>query len=201
MCAYLISLCMQPNSCISSSLELYQNYIFTMYKVWQFNSQSGPVKAKFEYMCTSGCYHLRNTVLVKLRSSWGDGSTAGIPRSNVVTLCWISGMSTNLCPFRTLLNAGKSQKSKGAKSGEWGGWPVFAMDFIAKNSRARFRVFSSEQIPVTLSALPSNTLCPYCVHICVFGCSLLGSSCTFSRPSFNNVCYSKTLDFFIAYSP
>jgi hypothetical protein len=35
-------------------------------KVRQFNSWNGPVKAKFAYLCTSGCYHLRNTILVKL---------------------------------------------------------------------------------------------------------------------------------------
>jgi len=36
--------------------------------------------------------------------------------------------------------------------------------------------------------------------LCVFGCPLLGSSCTFSRPSLNRLCHSKTLDFFTAYS-
>ena len=44
----------------------------------------------------------------------------------------------------------------------------------------------------------------YSVHICicplVFGCLLLGSSCT-SYPSLIRLCHSKTLNLFIAYSP
>jgi len=45
----------------------------------------------------------------------------------------------------------------------------------------------------------------YSVHISicplVFGCPLLGSSCTSSRPFLNRLCNSKALDFFISYSP
>jgi hypothetical protein len=47
----------------------------------------------------------------------------------------MSGMSENLCPFRTFFNFGKSQKSQGAESGEYGGWSIFVMDFLARNSR------------------------------------------------------------------
>ena len=47
------------------------------YEVWQFNSQKGPVKAKFDYLCTSGCCCFRNTLLVKLCTSWDNGATAG----------------------------------------------------------------------------------------------------------------------------
>ena len=36
-----------------------------------------PVKAKFGYMCTNGCCRLRNTLLVKLCTSWDDGATYG----------------------------------------------------------------------------------------------------------------------------
>jgi hypothetical protein len=45
-------------------------------KVWQHNSQNGPVKEKIVYLCTSGCCCLWNTLLVKLCSSWDDGATA-----------------------------------------------------------------------------------------------------------------------------
>jgi len=38
----------------------------TLYTVRRFNSRNGPVKAKFAYLCTSGCCRLRNTLLVKL---------------------------------------------------------------------------------------------------------------------------------------
>jgi hypothetical protein len=37
-----------------------------IYKVRQFNSRNGPVKAKFAYLCTSGFRRLRNTLHVKL---------------------------------------------------------------------------------------------------------------------------------------
>jgi len=33
-----------------------------IYEVRQFNSRNGPVKAKFAYLCTSGCCRLRNTL-------------------------------------------------------------------------------------------------------------------------------------------
>ena len=46
-----------------------------------------------------------------------------------------------------------------------------------------------------------RTLSAFASVLCVFGCPLLGSSCTSSCPTLNRLCYSKTLDFFIAYSP
>jgi hypothetical protein len=45
-----------------------------------------------------------------------------------------------------------------------------------------------------------NILSTFTSVLSVFGCPLLGSSCTIS-PSLNHLCHSKTLDFFIAYSP
>jgi hypothetical protein len=96
------------------------------------------------------------------------------------------------------------------------------MDFLARNSRtlpghchggestsqARVWVFSFEQIPVTLSALSNNTVYLLFVHtlsifasvLCVFGCPLLGSSCTSFRLSLKRLCHSKTLGYFIGYS-
>jgi hypothetical protein len=44
-----------------------------IYKVRQYNSWNGPVKAKFACLCTSGCCRIRNTLLVKLCISWDDG--------------------------------------------------------------------------------------------------------------------------------
>ena len=46
-----------------------------------------------------------------------------------------------------------------------------------------------------------RTLSTFASVLCVFGCPLLGSSCTSSCPSLNHLCHSKKLDFFIAYSP
>jgi len=45
--------------------------------VRQFNSRNVPVKAKFAYLCTSGCCRLRNTLLVKLCTSRDDFATVG----------------------------------------------------------------------------------------------------------------------------
>jgi hypothetical protein len=47
-----------------------------LHVVRQFNSQSGPVKAKFAYLCTNSCCRLRNTVLMKQCNSSDDGATA-----------------------------------------------------------------------------------------------------------------------------
>jgi hypothetical protein len=43
------------------------------------------------------------------------------------------GMTANLFPFRAFFNYGKSEKLQGAKSGEYGSWSIFVMDFLAKN--------------------------------------------------------------------
>jgi len=50
---------------------------FANYLVRQFNSRNGPVKATFAYLCSNGYCPLRNAFLVKLRTSWDDGATAG----------------------------------------------------------------------------------------------------------------------------
>jgi len=55
---------------------MYVNMHSCIYMVRQFNSRNGAVKAKFAYLCTNGCCHLRNTLLVKLCTSWDDGATA-----------------------------------------------------------------------------------------------------------------------------
>jgi hypothetical protein len=47
----------------------------------------------------------------------------------------MSGMSANLCPFRAFFNFGKSQKSQQVNIGELGGWSIFVMDFLARNSQ------------------------------------------------------------------
>jgi hypothetical protein len=61
----------------SSSLELEAARSFQTYEVRQFNSRNGPVKTKFAYPCSSACCRLRNALLVKVRTSWDDGATAG----------------------------------------------------------------------------------------------------------------------------
>ena len=78
----------------------------------QFNSRSGPVKAKFAYLCTNGYSRLRNALLLKLCTSWDDcaicrkqswKSFSGISSSNVFTLRWMSESSANLCPLEHFL--------------------------------------------------------------------------------------------------
>jgi hypothetical protein len=45
----------------------------------------------------------------------------------------MSAMSENLWPFKAVFSFGNSQKSHGAKSGEYDGWSNFIIDFLAKN--------------------------------------------------------------------
>jgi hypothetical protein len=45
------------------------------YEVRQFNSRNGPVKATFAYLCTSGCCHVWNILVVKLCALWDYGAT------------------------------------------------------------------------------------------------------------------------------
>jgi len=111
-----------------------------IYEVRQFNSRNGPVKAKFAYLCTSGCCRLRNTLLVKLCTSWDDGATAGnrldnsFPEYLAVTFSRCVGcqkVQKIFVPSGHFFNFGKSQKLQGAKSGEYGGWSIFVMEFLA----------------------------------------------------------------------
>jgi hypothetical protein len=53
------------------------NWILKLYMVRQFNSRNGPVIAEFSHLCTNGCCRLRNTLFVKLCTSWDDVVTAG----------------------------------------------------------------------------------------------------------------------------
>ena len=77
-----VSLMAQYAGCLSWLRGVLQHvqYVVSLaleYEVRQFNSQNAPVKAKFAYLCTSGCCHIGNTLLVKLCTSWDDGATAG----------------------------------------------------------------------------------------------------------------------------
>ena len=101
------------------------------YEVRQFNFHNGPVKAKFAYCCEA--VHFVRRWCHCQKQSWKSFSR--IPRSNVFTLRWMSERSKNLCPFVPFFNFGKSQKLQGAKSGEYGGWSIFVMEFLARNLR------------------------------------------------------------------
>jgi len=112
--------------------------------VWQFNSRNGPVRAKFAYLCTSGCCRLWNTLLVKLCTSWDNGATAGnslenrFPEYLSVKFSRCIGCQKGqqiFVPSGHFFTFGKSQKSQGAKSGEWGGWSIFVTEFLARNSQ------------------------------------------------------------------
>ena len=77
-----VSLMAQYAGCLSWLRGVLQHvqYVISLaleYEVRQFNSQNGPVKAKFAYLCTSSCCRLWNTLLVKLCTSWDSGATAG----------------------------------------------------------------------------------------------------------------------------
>jgi hypothetical protein len=74
--------CFDKNTVLASHLRNASCMSFRSYEVRQFNSRNGPVKAKFAYLCTSGCYRLRNTLIMKLCTSWEDGATAGINQEN-----------------------------------------------------------------------------------------------------------------------
>jgi hypothetical protein len=98
-----------------------------IYIVRQFNSWNGPVKAKFAYLCTSGCCRIRNTLLLKLCTAWDHGATAGHSFENrfqeylAVTFLRCVGCQKGQQIFvlsGAFFNFGKSQKSEGAKSGK-----------------------------------------------------------------------------------
>jgi hypothetical protein len=54
----------------------------------------------------------------------------------------MSAMSENLWPFRAVFSFWNNQKSHGAKSGEYGGWSNFVIDFLAKKLPDSERVMS-----------------------------------------------------------
>jgi hypothetical protein len=86
----------------------------------------------------------------------------------------MSAMSENLWPFKTVFSFGNSQKSHGAKSGEYAGLYNFNIDFWPNTPgqrtrheqghchderskhQAKVQVFSDEQLHVTLPIFPNN---------------------------------------------
>jgi hypothetical protein len=86
----------------------------------------------------------------------------------------MSAMSENLWPFKAVFSFGNSQKLHGAKSGEYGGWSNFNIEFWPKtprqqarheqghchdarsNHQAKAQVFSDAQPYVTLPVFPNN---------------------------------------------
>jgi len=109
------------------------------YVVRQFNSRNVPVKTKFVYLCTSGCCRLRNTLLVKLNTSWDNGGLENrFPEYLEITFSRYVGCQKCqqiFVPSGYFFNFGKSQKSQGAKSGGTGGWSIFVTQFLSRNSR------------------------------------------------------------------
>jgi hypothetical protein len=81
-------------------------------------------------------------------------------------------MSKNLWLFKVVFSFGNSQKSHGAKSGEYGGWSNFNIGFWPKfprhekghrhNARSKhqvkFQVFSDEQPHVSLPRVQNNNV-------------------------------------------
>jgi hypothetical protein len=80
----------------------------------------------------------------------------------------------NLWPFKAVFSFGNSQKSHGTKSGEYGGWSNFIINFWPKTPgqrarhvqghchdarskhQAKVQVFSDKQPHVTLPIFPNN---------------------------------------------
>ena len=62
-------------------------------------------------------------------------SSLGIAFRIFIALSWMSSTSSNLEPFKADFSLGNSQKSHGARSGEYGGWSRRVMDLLAKNWR------------------------------------------------------------------
>jgi hypothetical protein len=54
----------------------------------------------------------------------------------------MSAVSENLWPFKAIFSFGNSQKSHGAKSGEYGGWSNFIIDFFGQKLPDSYRVMS-----------------------------------------------------------
>jgi hypothetical protein len=81
-------------------------------------------------------------------------------------------MSENLWPFKAVFSSENSQKSHRAKSGEYGRWSNFIIDFFVQKlpdsehvmskgivimqDQAKVQVFSDTQPHVTLTVFPNN---------------------------------------------
>jgi hypothetical protein len=114
-----------------------------MYMVRQFNFRNVPVKAKFAYLCTNGCCRLRNTLIVKLSTSCDDGATAGnslenhLPEYLAVTFARCVRCQKG---WQVFVHSGhflilERAKNRRMLSGEYGGWSIFVMEFVARNPR------------------------------------------------------------------
>ena len=102
--------------------------------VRQFNSRNGPVKAKFSYLCTCGCCHLRNTLLVKLCTAENSLENR-FPEYLAVTFSHCIGCQKGkkiFVPSGHFFILERAKNRRGAKSG---GWSIFVMEFLARNSQ------------------------------------------------------------------
>ena len=68
-------------------------------------------------------------------SKHAEKSSLGIAFNARADSRWISSMDSKRFPRSGLLSFGNSQKSHGAKSGEYGGCGATWLEFLAKNSR------------------------------------------------------------------
>jgi hypothetical protein len=118
---------------------MYHPLLRTHTLVRQFNSRNGPAKAEFAYLCTSGCCRLWNSLLSRHCNSWAAGVTAGKRLESgflefLAATSDVRSVSESLSP-QDFYDFGQNQKSQGAKSGEYGGWSIFVLDFLARNSQ------------------------------------------------------------------
>jgi hypothetical protein len=194
------------------------------------------MKAEFSYLCTSCCC-LWNTVFMKLCTLWDGAATAGNSLENrfleclAVTSCCVRCQEHQLIfvPSGHFLILERAKSYKGYVT--WIRWVVrfYNGSFLSGSHKllthhvqghchggestrqVRVRFFSSEQIPVTLSKLPNNTVgSPFVlvqrIHGELSACDRRSTqtwswtASTSSHPPLNHLCHSKTLYFFIAYS-
>ena len=74
-------------------------------------------------------------------SKHAEKSSVGIAFNARADSRWISSMDSKRFPRSGLLSFGNSQKSHGAKSGEYGGCGATWVEFLAKNSRRTSAVY------------------------------------------------------------
>jgi len=67
-------------------------------------------------------------------------SSFGMSNSVFVKFHLMSSVASNRCPFRTLLSLGNRKKSRGVRSGEYGGCCNWAVPCLAKNCCTRCEV-------------------------------------------------------------
>ena len=185
------------------------------YMVRQFNFRNGPVKAKFVYLCTNEETHKHGLDLRSRHACFFGRCEFCVFHCILCRFCFESYSKHYVSsPVMTLRNISALRKRSDEMWSRRCIWScfkirgtIFAEKFLLPKSyfticrTVSLFIFSSAVALTPDLRTKVRTLSTFASVLWVFGCPLLGSSCTPSRLFLNPLCHSKTLDFFIAYSP